>query len=295
MWPFIIWTFIGYVVLIVIVIAAMRHSRDPVLGIPANLPNVVEQKYQLRYVEKLKSLCPPGFLERSRSAENLTGLQVAGILALVAIAIFAKFQLRKTRIPGWNLDDVFPWVLCAVVVVSFAYEVRNFVVQSSKSYSIRLDLGDDPLTRKSSRFIPLLGFAILFLVLSYDWFDGVREFDGNFIVTNVLFILIFIGAALTSIFQSRRIVLTEDGILLGRGIRCWDGIAWYRWYDHREGVLVGLEPSPSRQVMMVLPVSPENEHEVADLLERFVPGKRLDDIQTATLGHPVASAFHAKS
>lgn len=93
---------------------------------------------------------------------------------------------------------------------------------------------------------------------------------------------------LGQIFFRSHLRLGPDGIFDGRDFYTWDQMTWYRWYEHREAILVGVRGNSRFQPYLVIPFELEQAAEIEEFLMEHASGKRLEDVEDAL------AAVHAK-
>lgn len=263
---------IGLPILIVLVILFARRRGTARFGIPDNLSSATKRKYLLEDVAMIESLCPSEFLQSQKATQNRMWIRLLLFVLPGSILVFV-LTANRIRVLGWNLTDLLWGIGLAGGLVYLCVAAIRFF----ETHANRLDLGENPLHRTSQQGA-MRAIGVLITVSSgmmiFLFFNGKND------PKELLNAFTQFQIGLAMFLTTPRIILTEDGILTNRVRYTWDKITWYRWYDHREGVLVGLDPSSVIHPLMVLPATEETAPELDEFLERFAPDKCLDDIHT---------------
>lgn len=256
------------------------RRRDREHGISPNIAPETKQKYRLDELDFLKSLRPTSISSESAESRLSTVLFALTVGFLILLTTHLLMDAR-------NLRGGMSMVTGIMGVTASAFIAFSPLIVRSLPREIRIELGVDPCVapQQSSRK-KTFAWVILFVVFSYAC-----TFDGDVDPTMLsLFVAVFI-AGLGMLFHRTDLMLTDQGIVSHSGEVTWANIAWYRWYDHDEGVLLGFRDPDAIPPFIILPTTPENASEIAALLERYLPEKRFDDIETGWMPQEAAASL----
>ena len=266
------------VAFVVFYIDARRQSKT-LLNLTDELSAEVRSTYLLDDYDRLESFCPEDFLTRDRMSKfrnNLwSSFHISFQLALMWFCVRSMIVQNGVLIGGWPLHQI---VWASLLMTALVSIVRS-IFRPLKSYAQRLNLGVNPLvTSDIVHAIQLLAFLWPFGILWIQFVNPQNKIDVIFIVISAIeFSIVWL------IGSTNRISITDEGIFSSQESHPWQNIAWYRWYDHHKGVLVGIEPSGFRSpFLMILPASAETRDELDEMLERYATDKRLEDIDTSS-------------
>ena len=230
----------------------------------------LRELYLLNDYDRLETFCPEAFRTdacENKLRENLWfAFSVSSSLSVVWFCVHINIVNNGVLFLGWPIHHI----LWASLLLVSSISIFRSMIRSFRTYPQKIVLGFNPLLPKSKmrtmQFFVLI--SIVVTVLAWNLFPQ-NNLEKSFTLISLIEFAIYL-----LIGDLSQIVITNEGILYQRKLHDWGNISWYRWYNHRQGVLVGIEPGGFQSgFLIILPVNTENYDELHETARKILTGQ----------------------